>query len=913
MTQAETSPFPFGDIPPVPFGDIPSELRALRHWVMFRVEDGKAGKPTKVPYQTGGGKASSTNPAHWTSFSEAVAASARFSGIGFMFQGSGFAGIDLDHCAADGVLEDWAQTVADSFASYTEFSWSGTGVHIIVKGQVEKGRKHGDFECYSRGRYFTMSGRPVPGTPAGIAERQEELDAFVARVFPPDAPRQAGPRTASTPSRLPLTGALSDADLIAKALAAKNGAEFGRLWNSGDTSGHQNDESRADLALCTHLAFWLGNDAGAIDRLFRQSALCRPKWEERPDYRERTLARAIACTSQCYEPKPRNPKPLDPKSYKNGNSKNGSRASSPEEPAPEGEPEGAEEWAGDTPSPKTADGLPVIETNGRHLRDESADALAALVAGNDPPSVFVRGGQLTRVQIDENNRSAIVTMTAPMLRGCLDRRANFVSTSEKRGCISVVPPQSVVDDLLALPEWPDVPPLTGLVTAPIFARNGDLETQLGYHAAVRLYYHEAEALIIPDTAPTPESIRWAKSLILDELLGDFPFADAASRAHAVALLLLPFVRPMINGVTPIHLIDAPASGTGKSLLAKVCTLPFVPEGATVKTPPTEEAEWSKTLISIFSDGNSHLLLDNVRYLNSPSFFAAVTSTLYKDRLLGTNRTVAFENRLVWLVTCNNIQGNDELSRRSIWIRLDAGVEQPEERDGFGHPDLIGWAKANRGALIGAALILIRVWVEAGMPPYAGQEKPVGSFETWARVLGGILGACGIEGFLTNRQEQRSRVDTETTAWHGFVDAWHTRHREGAVLVTDLFPLALEWMPEKMGDGSERSQKSKFGRLLVKHVDKVFGGHKIAADGRATSGPNKNMALFRLEPVRTPKIGRHGTLGRHEPLPHVVVSEEENLKREEPEDIQPGHAPEHVSQVSHVSRFDNAEDEEETIL
>ena len=163
----------------------------------------------------------------------------------------------------------------------------------------------------------------------------------------------------------------------------------------------------------------------------------------------------------------------------------------------------------------------------------------------------------------------------------------------------------------------------------------------------------------------------------------------------------------------------------------------------MKTPPTEETEWSKMLISVFSDGNSHLLLDNVRHLNSPAFFAALTSTLYKDRLLGTNRTVAFENRLVWLATCNNIQGNDELSRRSLWIRLDAGVEQPEEREGFGHPDLTRWAREHRGELIGAALTLVRVWVEAGQPAYAGPEKPLGSFEAWTRVMGGILDTCGV--------------------------------------------------------------------------------------------------------------------------------------------------------------------------
>ena len=111
-------------------------------------------------------------------------------------------------------------------------------------------------------------------------------------------------------------------------------------------------------------------------------------------------------------------------------------------------------------------------------------------------------------------------------------------------------------------------------------------------------------------------------------------------------------------------------------------------------------------------------------------------------------------------------------------------------------------------------------------------------------------------------------------------------------------------------GSDRSQKSKFGRLLMRHTDKVFDGYKIVPKGKATSGPNKNVTLYQLEPVSIPQIGRHGRLGRHEPLPHVVVSEEKNLKQEKLENIQGSEPLEHVSQVSHVSRFNNAEDFED---
>ena len=223
----------------------------------------------------------------------------------------------------------------------------------------------------------------------------------------------------------------------------------------------------------------------------------------------------------------------------------------------------------------------------------------------------MRGGELTRVQVNEKGRAVIASLTVPMLRGHLARCANFISTSEKRGGVSVSPPKDVVEDVLALPKWPGIPPLTGIVTSPIFAADGRLETRSGYHSSARLFYHETDKASIPDTTPTPANIARARALLVDDLLGDFPFADEASRAHAVALILLPFVRQMIDGPTPLHLIDAPSAGSGKSLLAEICTIPFLPNGVPAKSPPTDEEEWRKLLTSVFSDGDSHLLIDNV--------------------------------------------------------------------------------------------------------------------------------------------------------------------------------------------------------------------------------------------------------------------------------------------------------------
>jgi hypothetical protein len=93
---------------------------------------------------------------------------------------------------------------------------------------------------------------------------------------------------------------MDDEDLLTRARLSKNGPKFTRLWD-GDATDYDGDLSKADLALVGMLAYWTGGDAERIDRLFRQSGLMRDKWE-RADYRERTIARALADLQQVYTP-----------------------------------------------------------------------------------------------------------------------------------------------------------------------------------------------------------------------------------------------------------------------------------------------------------------------------------------------------------------------------------------------------------------------------------------------------------------------------------------------------------------------------------------------------------------------------------------------------------------------------------
>lgn len=150
-----------------------------RVWVTWRWVY-KNGKWTKPPFRAdGGGHASSTDPATWCSYEEAVAAveAGRADGIGIAIKGLDGKEIvyDIDDCRdpETGKISSWAQGILDEANSYAEVTPSGTGVRVL--GHGEAGNQHrkfngvdgldGGLEIYTAGqsRYITITGLQVPG------------------------------------------------------------------------------------------------------------------------------------------------------------------------------------------------------------------------------------------------------------------------------------------------------------------------------------------------------------------------------------------------------------------------------------------------------------------------------------------------------------------------------------------------------------------------------------------------------------------------------------------------------------------------------------------------------------------------------------------------------------------------------
>jgi hypothetical protein len=501
-------------------------------------------------------------------------------------------------------------------------------------------------------------------------------------------------------------------------------------------------------------------------------------------------------------------------------------------------PEKAGPSAGPSPRPLKLSRklLPEIIVNNRQFRDVAAAAWSALHASNNPPSLFVRMGGLVRVAenwVEDRLVRQIESVSEMALYDRLSRIADWVREGED-STTSVSPSKDVVRVMEAVPSV-QLPPLSALAEGPVFARDGSLIASPGYHREAALWLDLPEDFDIGDIpdAPTPSDIAWARSLFLDDLLVDYPFVAPSDRAHAVAAVILPFVRRLIPGRTPIHLVEAPTEGSGKGYLCHAVSIISTGQTQGARTLSHDDDEARKMITSELSTGRPIILLDNAddkKVLSSPSLASVITADTWTDRQLGQTRMLTMPNNAVWLLTGNNPKLSMELARRCVRIRIEPREERPHLRKNFKHAPFLDWVHENRPALVRAAIILVKAWMAAGKPLSAHR---LGSFERWAQTIGGILEVAGIPGFLGNLEALYETADLEGEAWREFISVWWEEYATAPQRVVDLVELCEQrnLLSGVRGDGSPRSQQTKLGYALMSKRDRVYGELQLVRLGR----------------------------------------------------------------------------------
>ncbi len=284
---------------------LPDNLIKNGLFCCWRYEERK-GRKTKVPYNpvTGAG-AKSNDPGSFVPYHTAVQTKG-YDGIGIGIF-NGICAIDLDNCVSDsGYYNQTAAEIVELMHSYTEYSPSGNGLHILFRAdgfQYDTERYYimnhkSGIEVYVAGatnKYVTLTGNVCESYEFG--DRTQELQTLLDRYMSRPKADAGNAINAENP-------ALDSVELIRLAKASKNGASFSALWD-GSIQGYSSP-SEADMALCSHLAFWTGRDAAQMDSLFRQSGLMREKWDRKQSgstYGAITIQNAIKNCKEIYTPR----------------------------------------------------------------------------------------------------------------------------------------------------------------------------------------------------------------------------------------------------------------------------------------------------------------------------------------------------------------------------------------------------------------------------------------------------------------------------------------------------------------------------------------------------------------------------------------------------------------------------------
>jgi hypothetical protein len=473
--------------------------------------------------------------------------------------------------------------------------------------------------------------------------------------------------------------------------------------------------------------------------------------------------------------------------------------------------------------------LPEIEASNQDLTYLAKQAWDAVAKQNENEQTLFRvNDRPVRLKDTDAGIKTWCEITPDMLRTECDRAAVwFVWKGNKK--YQSNPRPELMRFMLSMPEI-HLPRLNKIITAPAYYKHPhynqiSLHDKQGYNQYSRIYLDmdmNPPPFVLEN--PRPEQIEQAKELI-EDFLHDFPFAHESDRVNAIGLMLLPFVRDIIKGATPLHLIEAPVPGSGKNLLLDVLITPGLGKNYKLIAEGRDDDEYRKRITSALCGKVGAIIIDNVaESIASGPLASAITADIWTDRILGKTEDISIQVRTIWIATANNPILSMEIARRTIRIRLSPLVDQPWMREGFRHDNLREYAKTHRAKIAEACLVLCQSWVWAGCPLYKG--RPLGGFENWSRVIGGILEYADYEGFLSMQSELYETADTDNEVWRCFVDEWHNIYGSNTVGVSDLFRIADQIEGFEMRGKEEAGKRRALGRALKNRRDRVYNGFMI---------------------------------------------------------------------------------------
>jgi len=452
----------------------------------------------------------------------------------------------------------------------------------------------------------------------------------------------------------------------------------------------------------------------------------------------------------------------------------------------------------------------LIDTNEHRVVCETVTALTA------DPDIYQRGGILVRVVRSTHPRDGIVrakgsatigALPPANLRERMTRFATFTKIDREGEEVSAHPAVWLVNAVDARGEWPGIRHLLGVSDAPVLRHDGSIWQSPGYDPITGVLYEPATAFpAIPDGINIDDADAAMTELL--DVVCDFRFETEEHKAAWMASLLTPLARFAFEGPTPLFLIDANVRGAGKGLLAQTVGWIVLGREMPVSSYSHDSDEMRKKITAIAIAGDRMLLFDNLEGLfGNDALDRALTSTRWKDRILGKSQEIELPLIPAWYATGNNVQVAADTTRRIIHVRLDVLDEHPEDRTGFKHPNLLGWIAEHRGHLLTRAITILAAYCRAGRP--SQNLTPLGSFEGWSSVVREAVVWVGLPDPCLTRTRLVESADTTTDALVQFIAAWeqYDAYTQGFVvsdMVNTLYPPLREHAPRDDASNAMRA-------------------------------------------------------------------------------------------------------------
>ena len=492
------------------------------------------------------------------------------------------------------------------------------------------------------------------------------------------------------------------------------------------------------------------------------------------------------------------------------------------------------------------------------------DLTAALIEKWDGRELFNHGGTISRLK-----GTTMVPIDRGTSRDLIQETAITVNEIETA--------QGVTYDFT----WPDVnsmaavfsraerfSPLERVTRAPFVRPDGTICTKPGYDEATRtmlILDPELADIEVPED-PSSEEVAAARELIMIEWLGDFPFDAEPDRANALGLVVTPAIRGLVPRV-PLAVVDGLQMGVGKNLFADSILTVYTGEPAQPMNFVDEKEELRKQITSAFRTGAEFFVFDEAHTIDGTALAQALTASTWADRILGFSTMAHFPNRVTWISLGNQVQVRGDLTRRVYRIALRPNYANPQDRpaSSFRHPgqsglDLGSWTRKHRRDLMAAILTLVRAWFAQGSP-YPKRGVSFGSFETWERIVGGIVETAGLPGFLGNLTVWRSESDFDTQYWTGHLK-WLAEQfgdrpfRTAEVKTKAMADPAAYMAPPKLDDPAEKGYTKALGEAYSRLRGRWFEGVRIERQGSS----HGHVSLWRVITDEEPTSGQEGAGG-----------------------------------------------------